>query len=519
MKPIAKIALAGVIGGLIVAGLWLSVPAFAERSAVEVTAEGGGVYHVFPPEDGFTVTVTATVVSGPVPETLAYQWVDFRGRPLSQPASLTLDRPQRIPSPSEHMTVGYYGLLLLPSEGVDFNPASGARREIGFAVLPKAEPRRPDPDSRFGLVHFDDRDPYLDPGWMKTTTEVQAGWDGKDIDAAAWQALLSDRRAAGQIELPLIMGDTWKSGSPDQIRRLMAALFAADPGSAEVPAVPAYELGLEENLGPGDYRAKLAETAEKFRAAQEEKARLAPSVKLAYQVAGTDIGPYRALFESPLARRIDILAAHPYPWHGWPTPDAWHDKFLDDIRAAMAANGLDIPIWYTEAGAVQNDANVPVIFSGAKPTGHGLSRANYAAYLVKLHAHAFAKGVSKVFWYNYRDRTISTTDAEAHFGLRDYWGYPKPGYLAYAATLRCMKHRTPSPITTRDGIVTYRFHGQDSDCIVAWASSDTIRPVGLDELGVKSGVAEAFDLVGTPIDVSTSSIDIGSYPVFLIAQP
>jgi len=504
----------GLVGGglvLVAAGLWVANPSYAEKPYVEVTVEDGTTFHVFPPGKGFSIKVKADVISGTAPADLGYEWVDFRGRTLSNPAPLTPGKSQTIRSPSADMPVGYYGLKLLPADGVYFNPNSGERPEVGFAVLPKAADGKPDPDSRFGLVHFEVGDPYLSPGWIKTLTEVQAGWNGHGVDAAEWRAVLEKRHKRGEIELPLIAGDTWKLGSPQDVAAMMADLFTADPRFDDAPSVPAYELGIEENLAGGDYEAKLADRAEKFRLVQAEKAELAPSVKLAYQVANVDLAPYRALFGSPLGKQIDVLAAHPYPWHGWPSPDEWHDNFVDGLRAAMAAAGIDIPIWYTEVGAVQNDAHVPIIFSGVKPTGRALTRAEYAAYLVKLHAHAFAKGIAKVFWYNYRDRFTSTTDSEAHFGLRDYWGFPKPGYLAYAATLRCMRGRAAKDASA-DGVMRYVFSGTDGDCTVAWTADGT-RSISIKDLHVR----EAFDTVGTPIDVSKGTIELGPYPVFLIS--
>ena len=508
----------GLVGGglaLVAAGLWVATPSYAKKPYIDVTVEDGTAFHVFPPGKPFSIKLEADVVSGTAPADLGYQWVDFRGRTLSEPEPLTPNKSQTIRSPSDDMPIGYYGLKLLPADGVYFNPNSGERPEIGFAVLPKAAAQKPDPDSRFGLVHFDVADPYLSPGWIKTLTEIQAGWNGHGVDAAKWRAVLAKRHDHGEIELPLIAGDTWKSGSPQDVATMMADLFRADPRFDGTPAVPAYELGLEENLAGGDFEAKLADRAEKFRLVQAEKATVAPSVKLLYQVANVGLAPYRKLFASPLAKEIDVLAAHPYTWNGWPSPDEWHDKFVDDLRAAMAAAGVDIPIWYTEIGAVQNDADVPIIFSGVKPTGHGLTRSDYAAYLIKLHAHAFAKGIAKVFWYNYRDRFTSTTDAEAHFGLRDYWGFPKPGYLAYAAMLRCMRGRTAKAEPT-GGIMRYEFSGKDGNCTAAWTVSDDARSVSIKDL-MPETVANAFDTVGTPIDVSAGAIQLGPNPVFLIS--
>jgi hypothetical protein len=499
--------------------VWLTPPSPVANGAVEVTALSGDPHHVFEPGAPFEVTLEARTASEEAPRSaLSVQWVDFRGRPLADPHPLPLGQSTTIPSPSSSMPIGYYGLRLLPDDGsVEFNPHSGYRPELGFAVLPRDDDRRVDIDGRFGIVHHDYRDPYVNPGWIKTATDVQIGWTGSGMRDAGWDARLQRNRELGQVELPLINGQTWRTGSIEEIRTMMAGIFRADPRFDDTPSLPAYELGLEENLRRGSFAERLELTAEKFKGVKEERAEVDPSVALAYQIAGTSLRPYRRLLESSLGPEIDILSAHPYPWNDWPTPDEWHDVFVADLRSVMAENEIDVPIWYTEVGSSQNDSYVPVMYSGRRPIGDGQTRSEYAAYLVKIYASALANGIEKVFWYNYKDRDSSTTDAEDHFGLRDHWDHPKPGYVAYATMLRCMKGREAQRLDAGQGRRAYRFAGADRDCFVAWLERDAASRVQLRSLwaGLDGTAAlQAFDLVGTPIEIEGGELTLTTYPTF-----
>jgi DNA-binding XRE family transcriptional regulator len=485
---------------------------------VDIEVHGDHEYHVFEPGSSFEVDITPTVVLGDAAGMLAYQWVDYLGDPLTPPELLEPGERITVRSPLESMPVGYYGLRFLPDDReVRFNPETGQRRELGFAVLPVVSNRQVEPASRFGIVHFSYRDPYLNPGWMKTATEFQIG-NGSQSSKRGWRKRLEPARAQGQMELPIVLGDVWNKGSLKEVRRLMRGIFKADPRFEGTTYIPAYELGIEENLGKGSFADRMPHTIEKFQIAKVERDRVDPSIKLAYQVANLGLGPYRVVMESGLGAELDVFSVHPYPWSDWPSPDIWHDEFVDDVRAIMTDNGVDIPIWYTEVGSVQNDAEVPLMFSGRRPVGDGQTRAEYAAYLIKLHAHAFDKGIEKVFWYNYKDRRTSTTNSEDHFGMRDHWGYPKPGYLAYAAMLRCMKGRTGARLVTDESIRAYSYTRGSRSCVVAWLVEDEVHSMDLTELlpdGVPVESVQVFDTVGTPQRIGAGAVPLTTYPVFL----
>lgn len=516
MKLAVTLALSLVISSYALTGC-----AFSPTDSIEIELLTEQDYNVFPPGESFQVRIRP-VVNEEIETELRYQWVDFRGDALTEPQILTPNQATTIASPFAEMPTGYYGLRFESANPrVSFNASSGNRREFGFAVLARIEDRAVNPESRFGIVHFDHDDPHLNPGWIKTASEHQIGWSGSARERAVWHQRLEANRERGQLELPLIFGETWNTGSVSEIAAMLREIFLSDPRPEGTPWIPAYELGLEENLLDGNFAKHLEASLEKFRAVRHERNAIDPSVQLVYQVAGTSLRPYRQLVKSSLVHEIDVLAAHPYPWSDWPSPDSWHDEFIRDLNRLMDAQGVRLPVWYTEVGSSQNDAGVPLMFSGSMPVGNGQTRDEYAAYLIKLHAYALAAGIEKIFWYNYRDRDTSVTDAEDHFGLIDFWGHPKPGYLAYAALLRCAKNRpeVSRPETTQGKI--FVLADDETACLIAWNPKSGSSEIALTDLlpGLTNErVLEAYDAVGTPVETDNNVITINSNPVFVVFE-
>jgi hypothetical protein len=103
--------------------------------------------------------------------------------------------------------------------------------------------------------------------------------------------------------------------------------------------------------------------------------------------------------------------------------------------------------------------------------------------------------------------------------MRDHWGFPKPGYLAYAAALKCMKGREASRLPGDSATSVFLFSGAEQDCLVAWTVADTeqIAPLGALRAGLDSDhVVEAFNTVGTQVALMDGAISLSTYPVFLL---
>lgn len=483
--------------------------------AIEIEIRDAPPLHVFAAGEPFSFALVATQASGSMPGKLAYQWRDFRGAPLGPEIAFTTGAPVRVRSPSEAPQAGYYGLAFIAEPGSTvINGATGLRRELGFAALPRGyagktvTPMR----SQFGIVHADLRDPYL-PAWVKTLT-----WH--TLRPGDWGDAMRARRAAGLQELPLIIGDGWASddSSPlsesfldsleDRVREYIDA----------APATRHWELGLEENLqdrfSEPSYFDNLGLKAAAVRAAMR---RANPEARLVYQIAGRRIDDISTFLSSDAASQFDILAPHPYAWPHFPTPEKWLAEYIDDIHGAMRRRSLEFPLWFTEFGAPSNDAGVMLMYSGFKPV-RALQRADHAAFLVKSHVIALERGVGKIFWYNYRDRDTDVRDPEDHFGLVDHWGFPKPAYASYATMVDCIEGKNfVDTRTAADIIRVYEFAGTRERCLVLWTFPASRRTIALSEIDPSldhDRHVSAANAVGTPLSPS-NSIEVDGYPVFI----
>jgi len=490
----------------------LGVACGGPTSRVEVEIHDATPFHVFPPGRAFSFDITVRVDSGQTPEGLGYQWRDYRGAPLGPVVAVADGERVTVRSPVEAPEVGYYGLAFHPEDrAVLFNESTGSRPEVGFAVLPERTlaDRALDPTSPFGVVHADADDPHLPP-WIKTTT-----W--RTTSARWWNYEMQNRRDIGLLELPIVSGDGWTTDDTrpvssdflEEFEGKIREYFEADRATRH------WELGREENLrsrfGEPYYFPNLkAKAAAARRAADSVDA----EVRFLYQIGGRSRSNMVSFLESEAAEEFDIIAPHPYAWPDFPTPETWLGEFIDERRRIIEESGRDFPMWFTEVGAPQNDANARML-SGRSPV-RGQTRAENAAFLVKFHAIALAKGVEKVFWYNYQDREASTTDVEDHFGLVDHWGFPRPAYAAYVRMTQCLEGkryrdvRHPEP-----NVHVYRFSDGSESCLVAWVHPGDGRTVAVstDQLG-EGGLVGITDVVGTPRP-TLATVELTEDPVFI----
>lgn len=488
----------------------------ASCSPAEIEIGDSAPYYVHPPRKHFTVDVE---VSHSGAAAVTYHWQDFRGQPLGEPSLVVPGRKTSIRSPSTE--TGYYGLVFRSRDARVVLPQRepGEEREFGFAVLPprSVSDRSLDPASPFGVVHADIRDPYL-PAWVKTTT-----WNS--TDARKWKKKMRERREAGLLELPIIAGKEWKTEDGDSIDgdRLgelgtrVRSYFEADP------LVQYWELGIEENLRK-NFRTRYywQNLAVKVRVVREAARAVNPDVKLIYQIAERRHRDIKAFLRSDAAKLFDILSLHPYAWPDFPSPETWIEEFITWVRIQMAESGIDMPIWFTEVGAPHH-GNHPDLFFGYPKKGArvtGQSRLGAAVYMTKLHVMALHLGVEKLFWYNYKDRDPEREYAENHFGLRDYWGFPKPVYVAYFTLRKHLNGKTPAVARTpREGVRAYRFRGEPHDVVVLWTHPAATVELPLHELQAgltKEGVEKAVDTVGTPLSLDGSSLTVGPEPVYVM---
>jgi hypothetical protein len=504
---------------------------------VNITILDDAPYHVHPPGTQFTI---AARVESSEPTVIHYQWQDFRGQALSDPAVIKSGELSTIHSPDSK--VGYYGLVFRANDDTVALPnrQPGEPREYGFVILaPRTvSDRQIDPSSPFGMVHADIQDPYL-PVWVKTAT-----W--KTYSTRWWLAEMQKRRKLGKLELPLVAGKEWDSDdtkpiSSQQLAELEAQIrqyFAADAD------VIYWELGIEENLqsrfGLPYYWNNLEAKARVVRQAADK---INPEIKLIYQIAELDSSsiqklvarvlriaglrtpPIQQFLESTAAEHFDILSLHPYAWPDFPSPEKWMPEYLQNTRSLMKQNNIQgMPIWFTEVGAPHH-GNHPDEFFGYPKSGKavkGLSRKEAVDYMIKTHVLALHAGVKKIFWYNYKDRGNQRAYAEAHFGIRDYWGFPKPVYSAYINLLRCLSGKKPVQARQLPGnLWLYEFEGKNEHLLVTWTYPVGVRLTPLESLKSEltpDDVIEITDAVGTPLSLTGNIIRITGEPLYLITK-
>ena len=463
---------------------------------------------------------TPNIVKLPVSFTqdcrLDYHWEDFRGLQLSNAAGLSLDGSNTLTPPA---SVRGYLSLVLTTDCPDLAEQAGfvaGKREIGFALLPekKLPIQRDSSTSPFGMVHADLNDPYLGP-WIKTLTwhTTSAKW---------WHYEIEKRAANGYRELPLINGDIWESDdskpvTTEQLARITQR--ANDYFSADT-SVTFWELGLEENL-TRQYKQPYywKNLAAKTRAVRDAAKNSSPDIKLIYQIATIDAEKIEPFARSKAARYFDILSIHPYAWPDFPPPDRWLGSLIHSARDLLESNNLGMPIWFTEVGAPHH-GNAPGEFFGYPKNRHevsGLTRYRMAIYIIKLHTIALSSGIERIFWYNYRDRKIGSEYAENFFGLVDYWGHPRPAYVAYARMVSCLDGlRAGGKLSLPGELAGYEFHSEKGKVIVVWNTTNNVADLKLDKLGIQSGEGFlATDIMGNPAGSDKATLSVTAEPIFI----
>jgi hypothetical protein len=483
-----------------------------DAAPVTIAIDDPSPSHVHPPGAPFTLSVR---IAYRKPATVYFQWRDFRGRPLTNLAPIA-PGTARVVSPQSD--AGYFGLVFR-AEGPARLPERevGEEREYGFVIAPPdAQPSRVRARSPFGLVHAALDDPCV-PAWVKTAT-----W--QTYSAETWRAEMDRRRKAGASELPLVLEAEWESDDTRAIgdgalRALEARLrryLVADPTTRY------WELGLEENLG-AHYREPYYWSNLAAKAAAARRA-AGPDVRFIYQIAELDLEPVQRFLASPAAARFDVLALHPYAWPDFPTPERWLGGYIRSVRAAMRRAGTEKPIWFTEVGAPHH-GNAPGRFFGY-PESHravrGLSPAQLARYLIKLHVLALHDGVEKIFWYNFRDQGPQRDQAEQHFGLRDYWGFPRPAYAAWCHMQRALGDTRPAIAReSKDGLWIRAFDNSRERIWVLWTYPERALEVALPSLDPRLTKADVVGLrnsVGTPISMDAVRVPVGPDPVYLVTR-
>ena len=413
---------------------------------------------------------------------------------------------------------GYLGLVLTTDcpDLKDEQGFSGGKREMGHAMLPhRSQPiKADDKTSPFGMVHADLDDPYLGP-WIKTLT-----WNTTSADW--WQFEMEKRTTRGFTELPIMTDKTWSSddSKPVSAKQLAEITKRAGDYFQAYPQLEYWETGIEENLTSAyKQRYYWSNLAAKAKAVRDAARSHAPKVKLIYQIATVDADEITPFLKSKAARYYSILTIHPYAWPDFPAPDRWMAPLIAQTNKLLRRYDHDMPIWFTEVGAPHHGA-APGEFFGypaEQLAVTGLTRYQSVNYLLKIHATALHAGVKKLFWYNYRDRDFGNDYAENFFGMVDYWGYPKPVYVAYARMQSCLNGlEAGRKILAANDLTAYEFSNGKGRVYLVWNTADNTQTINLDELGISTSDAVWIgDPMGNKISPEDHALRISREPVYI----
>ncbi len=500
--------------------LCFSSSSIADNNAIEVEISDPAPLHIHPPGQHFKIHLT--INAKPNIEVL-YIWKDFKGNALSKPLLLTAGQSNEIISPSSQ--TGFYSLVLMPnSDALSLpNREPGENRSYGFAILPQAlvSERSPNMKSIFGVVHANIADPYL-PSWAKTMT-----W--KSTRVKWWNHEIEKRRSKGIVELPIISRSVWDSDDSkpisatqlDQLKTRVKLYFSASPSTIY------WETGIEENIKARYHKDYYWNNLEmKLKVVREAADEVNSEIKLIYQIAGLKQKAVINFAKSRASKLIDILSIHPYAWPNFPSPETWHDNYLVQARQNLKDHGLNLPIWYTEVGVTHHGNALGRFFGYPKKHKQviGLSPYQATIYLIKLHVMAFHAGIEKVFWYNYQDRKPEREYAENHFGLRDYWGYPKPVYVAYVHLHKLLADKTAGKkVDLGENIYAYEFTKDKTKVLVLWffsatSTEKTLPITSLTKLAPQHQVIKTIDPMGKAIPISGDSITLTNTPLFFVLR-
>ncbi|MFI7469148.1 sugar-binding protein [Nonomuraea sp. NPDC049646] len=323
-----------------------------------------------------------------------------------------------------------------------------ATKETAFAVL---TPFTATGDSPFGVAGHFTRADWGAPGGDLLELGAKAGvrtvrddafWESIEktegvYEYGRYDPLHATLDAEGMRWLPIAAytnphHDGNATPYTDAGRAAYAAYASALIGRYDLPWIEVYNefnIGFgDRGNGPADSRADyyfplLKATYEKVKADHPQVTVVGPAS------AGVPLAWLEELFKLGALKYLDAVSIHPYVYPGTPESAA---KSIDDLDALVRKynNGRSKPIWITEQGwPTHTDAR-------------GVTEAVQAAYVVRAHVTALAKGVQRFFWYDFMNDGTDPALNEDNFGLvrntADASGRwtPKPGYVAYAAMTR-----------------------------------------------------------------------------------
>lgn len=257
---------------------------------------------------------------------------------------------------------------------------------------------------------------------------------GAGIDFSKTDAAVADAARYGIQILPIVSyGHRRLCPKPHQdpepwgkFVRAVASRYARD--------CPCFEIWNEQNNG-SFWKGKPAATnyLVVLRKAFEVIRSVAPNAKVVIGgFAGVPYGYIEELYKAGGGRYFDVMNVHPYTVPI--CPEERLDVMLSKLRGLMAKCGDEKkPIWLTEIGWPTCERKPT---DGSKKLAWdeegGVGEQVQAEFTARAMAISFAKGVRKVFPYQFRSDEDRRYSREAGFGLVHSDFVPKPAWIAYA---------------------------------------------------------------------------------------
>lgn len=329
----------------------------------------------------------------------------------------------------------------------------------------------------------------------------KGNWDFSKLDA------LVARAGQHNVEVVLPLGSTppWASARPNEnsIYKPGNAAEPADPKDWEdyVNTVTSrykgkiayYEMWNETNL-PGFYSGTPEKLVALEKTAYTIMKQNDPNAKMisANVTAPYGVSYFKKLLTLGMANYADIIGYHFYVS---PAPPEQITTLASALESAMAAAGVNKPLWNTEAGW-HPPANFP-------------NENSQAGILVRAMLIARGAGASRFLWYAWDNRgwvSLFMTESDSRT--------PTHAAEAYANLEKWLVGNRLDPCgpSATNGVWSCKLHyanGQDAD--IAWSL------YGLATVTFASDNVNVEDMFGKTTTVTSKSFTFGAYPVLIHA--
>ena len=170
-----------------------------------------------------------------------------------------------------------------------------------------------------------------------------------------------------------------------------------------------------------------------------------------------------------------------------------NDRFIPIIEAGTDQFKSAIAGLYK----LDSDLKGNIIFFSTTATPNTTLESLQTEYLPRIYLTAFACGVDRVFWYNFRAMEWSATESEAHFGIVGNSLAPKPSYWAMKTLTSLCPSGSTRPVLKHDKNL-FLASWTRPDGVKVWAYWAALRPEKVD-IEIEGTVQKIVNHLGEPL--------------------